>query len=77
MIDVGLHPWDFTRWSYYHSSNRTFFLEEDVDMGTFITSYIAKYGEQPKLIEQNYNYDCYVRSLDANPIPRGTEPAFR
>jgi hypothetical protein len=58
--DVGLKPKDITMFSYMR--NGTVYLEEDLDMATFVKAYQWKYGYVPKMKAGKLSARSYVRS---------------
>ena len=65
-----LLPWDFTEFSYYRDSDRTFFLEEDVDMTTYLYAYHRVFGKYPTIKERHHQGNAYIRMYPHNPMPR-------
>jgi len=72
LIDIlrcGLAPWDFSEYSYYRNTDRTFYLEEDSDMNKFLYAYHDIYDFYPAITEKHYKGECVVRCYAHNPMP--------
>ena len=69
LLVCGLHPWDFSEYSYYRNTDRTFFLEEDCDMTRFYKTFHMVHGYYPELKDKFYSGDCVVRCYAHNPMP--------
>lgn len=66
MIDVGLAPWDVSKYSYVDPRTHTFFLEEDCDASVFLRAYSQKYGHDPRYVVRHTDRDARCRSLPRN-----------
>ena len=65
VFNVGLTTSSFSEYSYAWMSSLndapSFYLEEDMDMATFIDAFMIKHGTQPALTVVNYPEDAPIR----------------
>lgn len=67
VYDIGLHPQDFSAYSY--KSGVFMYLEEDCDMHKFLSQYQQAEGDY-RIAEVHLGDYCYVRDLPHNePAP--------
>jgi len=62
LANVGLNPWDFTKYSYRSRDGKLFYLEEDCDASKFVDAYVKLNKCQPKFKEL-YQTHSIVRLL--------------
>jgi len=65
VFSVGLTTSSFSQYSYAWMSSLndapSFYLEEDMDMATFVDAFIIKHGTPPALTVVNYSEDAPIR----------------
>lgn len=60
--DVGLSFQQISGYSYFKGSD--LYLEEDRDLGLFVSAYRAKYGQHPTFVERRQSQrDSFIRKL--------------
>jgi hypothetical protein len=69
--NLGLNPWNFSRYSYRRGNQ--FYLEEDCDAPKFLNTYQAKTGQRPDLEEVHTNHRSFIRNLPSihSGLPEG------
>ena len=60
LTKVGLYPANITAYSYHRGG--TVYLEEDCDMGSFITAYRSTFGTDPRITAKSTNKYSPIRS---------------
>jgi hypothetical protein len=59
---VGLAPGSFSRFSYRQS--HWLYLEEDCDASLFVTAYLKKNGQAPRIVEHSTDRPSIIRNYE-------------
>ena len=64
IVDNGLSPRTFSRYSYISARRDVLYLEEDCDLTIFATAYLIRHPGPLPIQDVYHETDCFIRNLD-------------